>query len=149
MNDPIAFLAAHAGRYEGAGISHDGRGFVGVLIIEPPLNPSTLSYRFIATASDGETLHTEIASIGRSRAGAIEIVHVSNNIPGLQHFRLGDSGDGEMVLIHGDLADPQVFREIVRLLFSSETTGRLSYEWAMPGEAMAPRSRVDLTMTSI
>lgn len=144
MNDPIMFLAGRAGRYQGTGVSHDGRDFAGVLVIDPPLNPATLSYRFTATATDGEILHTEIACIGRSPTGGIEIVHISNNIPGLQHFRPGASDDDELVLIHGDLADPQSFREIVRLTFSSETAVRLSYEWAMPGEAMAPRSRVDL-----
>jgi hypothetical protein len=144
MNDPIGYLAGRAGRYQGMGVSHDGRDFAGVLMIDPPLNPATLSYRFTATATDGEILHTEIACIGRSPTGGIEIVHISNNIPGLQHFHLGASDDDELVLIHGNLADPQSFREIVRLMFSSETAARLSYDWAMPGEAMVPRSRVGL-----
>jgi hypothetical protein len=116
-----------------------------VLIIDPPLNHANVSYRFTATAIDGELLHTEIACLGRNGAGEVEIVHINNNISGLQHFRLAETTDHALVLQHGDLADPQSFREIVRLVFPSETKARLTYDWARPGEAMTPQSWVELT----
>ncbi|SIQ09686.1 hypothetical protein [Acidiphilium angustum] len=148
MKDPIGFLASRAGRYSGPGVAHDTRAFTGVLIIDPPLNPANLSYRFTATATDGELLHTEIACLGRNQGDEIEIVHISNNIPGLQHFQLAQSADHDLVLHHGNLADPQSFREIVHLAFSSETTARLSYDWARPGEAIVPQSWVELVKDS-
>lgn len=144
MDDPIGILGARAGCYVGAGVAHDTRDITGVLIIDPPLNPATLVYRFTATATDGELLHTEIACFGRNAAGVVEIVHVSNNIAGLQHFRLRVSADPALVMLHGDPDDLRSFREVVRLEFSSETEVRLSYDWAMPGQAITPQSWVRL-----
>ncbi|MGC9270256.1 glyoxalase superfamily protein [Acidiphilium sp.] len=140
MNDPITFLAARAGRYVGAGVSHDSRDFTGILIIDPPLNPATLTYRFTATAADGALLHTEVACLGRRSDGVIEIVHANNNINGLQHFSVDTADDHNLVLRHGDLADRQAFREIVRLRFDTSARATLSYDWAMPGGTITPQS---------
>lgn len=144
MQDVIAFLATRAGRYEGAGLAHHTRNFTGVLIIDPPLNPATILYRFTATATDGEILHTETACIGRNQAGAIEIVHANNNIPGLQHFRLDTLTHNELTMVHGDLENPNSCREIVRLRFLTDQDVELAYAWAMPGDEMQPQSQTRL-----
>lgn len=120
------------------------RNFAGVLLIDPPLNSGTLSYRFTATAPDGVFLHSEIVGLGRNGAGVLEIVHMSNNYPGLQHFQLVDARRAELTMLHGNLDDLQSFREIVRMRFSGEREVRLSYDWAMPGQAMTPQSWAEL-----
>jgi hypothetical protein len=98
MTDPIHVLSSRAGRYTGTGVAHETRALTGVLIIDPPLNHANVSYRFTATATDGELLHTEIACLGRNGAGEVEIVHINNNIPGLQHFRLAETTDHALAL---------------------------------------------------
>ncbi len=140
MTNCIAFLGKLAGRWEGAGINHEGQSYKGEITFDVPVNNSAAIIHCLATGTDGSVYHLETLMVGTEPGGACFAYSASNNVPGVVHFSITQPSPESIVFTLGDLADLSNFREVITMRIEAESELFHGFAWAMPGEPMQERS---------
>jgi hypothetical protein len=154
LNIPaLEFLLQYCGDYSGEGTNPEGLGFKATLSIQSKVHDNLIELKFRAEDS-GSAFHEEATWITTDLlTDRLSLWTVSSNTPGvLKHDLFEDAVASDRIERRfafqlGKPDDMRIFRQVITLEIRKDGFIEYRYAWAVPHEALAPRTRSVLRKT--
>ncbi len=147
--DPLALLAARAGRYGGRGTDHAGEEFAAEVTVGVVAGGAAVTLDAATTGAGGEIQHDEHGMLAPGEDGTVRYTTVTSNARFLRVFALRRTerdGDATRAVFGwgGPPMDVTGFRDELTLTAYPGGDLGLGWAWGLPGQPFAPRSGVRL-----
>ena len=144
-NAALDVLRELAGVWRGSGVSHDGEPFLATFEVRGAVAGRGIALSFEARTEDKQLLHAEelLCVAGDTPLAPGRAVHVSSDGPPL--MLAVEANDGAVEIRTETLDTADLFRMRERIGRDADGDLAVVWEWGLPGEPFAERSRVTLT----